>query len=145
MKRENKKALYESIMTSVAREVKKTLNETVVDIEDNETALLEPRTMHDVIIQYRQTYTAPRAQILEKQDKILQYANERNVMMTVVPAEYGHTGEYMQCPDILLIGHYDNVKNVVKKFWTGYYNHVGYDNFDQIIKIIEYEKRPWNG
>ena len=66
MKRENKKALYESIMTSVAREVKKTLNETVVDIEDNETVLLEPRTMHDVIIQYRQTYTAPRAQILEK-------------------------------------------------------------------------------
>ena len=31
MKRENKKALYESIMASVAREVKKTLNESVED------------------------------------------------------------------------------------------------------------------
>ena len=31
MKRDNKKALYESIMTSVAREVKKTLNESVED------------------------------------------------------------------------------------------------------------------
>ena len=28
MKRDNKKALYESIMTSVAKEVKKTLNES---------------------------------------------------------------------------------------------------------------------
>ena len=37
MKKDNKKALYESIMSSVAREVKKTLNETVVDTEDNET------------------------------------------------------------------------------------------------------------
>lgn len=31
MKRDNKKALYESIMNSVAREVKKTLNESVED------------------------------------------------------------------------------------------------------------------
>jgi len=31
MKKDNKKALYESIMTSVAREVKKTLNENYSD------------------------------------------------------------------------------------------------------------------
>jgi len=33
MKKDSKKALYESIMTSVAREVKKTLNEDI--LQDN--------------------------------------------------------------------------------------------------------------
>jgi len=37
MERDNKKALYESIMTSVAKEVKKTLNEK--EIQDNKPAL----------------------------------------------------------------------------------------------------------
>ena len=41
MKKDNKKALYESIMASVAKEVKKTLNETVVDTEDNETETID--------------------------------------------------------------------------------------------------------
>ncbi len=31
MKKDNKKALYESIMTSVSKEVKKTLNENSID------------------------------------------------------------------------------------------------------------------
>jgi hypothetical protein len=34
MKRDNKKALYESIMTSVAKEVKKALNESIFDEDD---------------------------------------------------------------------------------------------------------------
>jgi hypothetical protein len=41
MKRDNKKALYESIMTSVAKEVKKALNEysdwTITSTEDVDT------------------------------------------------------------------------------------------------------------
>ena len=36
MKKDNKKALYESIMTSVAKEVKKALNEASYDDVDNE-------------------------------------------------------------------------------------------------------------
>ena len=40
MKRDNKKALYESIMTSVAREVKKVLNETA-SVNDVESQLIE--------------------------------------------------------------------------------------------------------
>ena len=35
MKKDNKKALYESIMTSVAKEVKKTLNESWDEYDDN--------------------------------------------------------------------------------------------------------------
>ena len=35
MKKDNKKALYESIMTSVAKEVKKTLNEDSLLVEDD--------------------------------------------------------------------------------------------------------------
>ena len=37
MKRDNKKALYESIMTSVAKEVKKALNENLDDEDDEYT------------------------------------------------------------------------------------------------------------
>ena len=40
MKKDNKKALYESIMTSVAREVKKVLNETA-SLNDVENILIE--------------------------------------------------------------------------------------------------------
>ena len=40
MKKDNKKALYESIMTSVAREVKKVLNETA-SVNDVESQLIE--------------------------------------------------------------------------------------------------------
>ena len=36
MKRDNKKALYESIMTSVAREVKKALNESKEDYDESD-------------------------------------------------------------------------------------------------------------
>ena len=35
MKKDNKKALYESIMTSVAKEVKKALNEEINSINEN--------------------------------------------------------------------------------------------------------------
>ena len=40
MKKDNKKALYESIMTSVAKEVKKVLNETT-SVNDVESQLIE--------------------------------------------------------------------------------------------------------
>ena len=36
MKKDNKKALYESIMTSVAKEVKKALNENLTDLTDEQ-------------------------------------------------------------------------------------------------------------
>ena len=50
MKRDNKKALYESIMTSVAKEVKKVLNEEYIDEDDCEWITYEDilNAMEDV-------------------------------------------------------------------------------------------------
>ena len=46
MKSDNKKALYESIMTSVAREVKKTLNKSEDDIFYFVTMLTDPENLN---------------------------------------------------------------------------------------------------
>ena len=47
MKRDNKKALYESIMTAVAKEVKKALNEGEEYVEDHRNSPENKRWMQD--------------------------------------------------------------------------------------------------